>query len=160
MFCTSASLPSHIRNKLLFNLHSCGNCSLFPGTSVKQSKPRSICTALWIAESPALCALETDSFSLCLEICDSPIASLPRKSAHLLHFWLSSVQSQPLNLMNVHVAYGEGLFESHLSIVKNYKYGKKYSPRTIHVSSSGLTDPLLVMLRYFFYGHPLQKCWR
>lgn len=113
-----------------------------------------ICTALWIGESPALCALETDSFSLCLEISGSPIASptvlLPRKAASLLLFRVSSVQFQPLNLLNVHVSYGEGLFESSLSIVKNYKSGEKYSPQTIHVSSSGLTDPLLVMLRYFF----------
>lgn len=82
-----------------------------------------ICTTLWIAESPSLCALETDSFSMCLEISGSPIASptvlLSRKATPLFHFWLSSVQFQPLNLMNIHVAYGEGLFESCLSIVKN-----------------------------------------
>lgn len=62
--------------------------------------------------------------------------------------------------MNVHVAYGEGLFELCLSIVKNYKSGKKYSPQTIHMNSSGLTNPLLVMLRYFSGHPPPQKCWR
>lgn len=99
LFCTSASLPSYIRNKLLFNLYSCGNCSLFPGISIKQSKPVNICTTLWIAESPAPCALETVSFSLCLEISRSPIASptvlLSRKATPLLHFWLSSYNFSP-----------------------------------------------------------------
>lgn len=45
---------------------------------------------IWVAESPELCALETDSFSLCMKISESQIASptilLPRKAALLVRF--------------------------------------------------------------------------
>lgn len=47
-----------------------------------------------------------------------------------------------------------------LLLVKNYKLGEKYSPQTIHMSSPGLTDLLLVTPRYFSGHPPLQKCWR